>query len=214
MSEKRHKAAEEEGGGEVGLWYVSFADMITLLLSFFVMLTSFSSFDKESMKKINDTSVKAYPSVMSSLQSGRNSVVDQGYSCPVQTHGTENAAYPTWGVEQPTTRPTAARDFSERKIISIPLSSMFLGSSCALAPSGTKCVELLAKYLSATPYRIRLAVGGTDRTLALARQWKVASLLVEKGVKLKHVGLAPPDPAGGASRTQLVLTMLPEGAFR
>ena len=54
MSEKK-KHEEEAGGESVGLWYVSFADMITLLLSFFVMLTTFSSYSKEGMNKFAGT---------------------------------------------------------------------------------------------------------------------------------------------------------------
>src|SRR5689334_15799193 len=104
MSAKPHKPeAEEEGGGEVGLWYVSFADMITLLLSFFVMLTSFSSFDNESMQQIRDTSAKAYQSVLGGRETGSNAMIEEGYSCPVQTHGTENGLVPTWGAEPPPT---------------------------------------------------------------------------------------------------------------
>lgn len=38
MSKRKPKAAPEESGEKVPLWIISFADMITLLLSFFVML--------------------------------------------------------------------------------------------------------------------------------------------------------------------------------
>jgi len=41
----------EDGGHSVGLWYVSFADMITLLLAFFVMLSTFSSYDHDARTK-------------------------------------------------------------------------------------------------------------------------------------------------------------------
>jgi hypothetical protein len=218
MPEKQHKAAEEEGACEVGLWYISFADMITLLLSFFVMLTSFSSFDSDSMNQIQETA-KAYPSVVSYFRSRNNNVmdpmIDPGNECPVQTFGTETDVDPTLGVEHSEMGPSAALIYNGRKIIRLPLESMFLGNSSVLSPSGKKCVELLAKYLSATPYRIRLATGGTDETLALTRQWKVASLLAEKGVDMKHIGLALPDPAGNASQqAQLVLTLLPQETFR
>ena len=41
----------KEQGEKVPIWIVSFADMITLLLSFFVMLTTFSSYSKEDLSK-------------------------------------------------------------------------------------------------------------------------------------------------------------------
>jgi len=52
MFRHARKHGDGEGGGHsVGLWYVSFADMITLLLAFFVMLSTFSSYDHEARTK-------------------------------------------------------------------------------------------------------------------------------------------------------------------
>ncbi|MBI5723318.1 MAG: OmpA family protein [Planctomycetes bacterium] len=42
------KPPEEEAGESVGLWYISFADMITLLMSFFVMLQTMAT-DKNAL---------------------------------------------------------------------------------------------------------------------------------------------------------------------
>ena len=45
------KPQEEESGEGAPLWIISFADMISLLMAFFVMLTTFSGFGpKESAK--------------------------------------------------------------------------------------------------------------------------------------------------------------------
>ena len=46
------KKAEEEGGESAPLWIISFADMISLLMAFFVMLSSFTSYDKSEEKKL------------------------------------------------------------------------------------------------------------------------------------------------------------------
>ena len=47
---KRKEEPEEEGGGYS--WQDTYGDMVTLLLCFFVLLYSFSSFDAQKWKKI------------------------------------------------------------------------------------------------------------------------------------------------------------------
>ena len=46
------KKVEEEGGESAPLWIISFADMISLLMAFFVMLSSFTSYDKGEEQKL------------------------------------------------------------------------------------------------------------------------------------------------------------------
>ncbi|MGA2093982.1 MAG: flagellar motor protein MotB, partial [Sedimentisphaerales bacterium] len=51
MAEKG-KPQEEESGEGAPIWIISFADMISLLMAFFVMLTTFSSFGPRESEKI------------------------------------------------------------------------------------------------------------------------------------------------------------------
>jgi len=51
----QHKPAppqEEEGGEGAPLWIISFADMISLLMAFFVMLSTFSGFGPSEAEKL------------------------------------------------------------------------------------------------------------------------------------------------------------------
>lgn len=47
----KHKPHSGRGGGHGGAWVVSFADLMALLMAFFVMLLSFSIQDQEKMKQ-------------------------------------------------------------------------------------------------------------------------------------------------------------------
>jgi chemotaxis protein MotB len=50
VDEKKNSAAEEEGGG--ASWMVTFSDLSTLLLTFFVLLLSMSSMDERKLKSL------------------------------------------------------------------------------------------------------------------------------------------------------------------
>jgi hypothetical protein len=123
----------EPSGEKVPIWIISFADMITLLLSFFVMLTSFSTYNKGSLDHLRQTSAMAYPSLHSYRRMGRNSLVDGQYTCIVQTHGSESSAEATWGKDAAPENPASTAPGP--RVFRIPLSAMFLGDSTA-GPQG------------------------------------------------------------------------------
>jgi len=57
MAKKRKKAAEEGGG--LPLWMATFSDMVTLLLTFFVLLLSMANFDDPTKVEAVLTSIKS-----------------------------------------------------------------------------------------------------------------------------------------------------------
>ncbi len=46
------RRGQSDDGVEIGAWIVTFSDCMTLLLCFFVLLLTFSSFDEASLKKL------------------------------------------------------------------------------------------------------------------------------------------------------------------
>jgi chemotaxis protein MotB len=55
----RHAQEHHEEGGE-GNWLVSYADMMTLLVGFFVILLSFSTVDQDKLEKVKEAAVKEF----------------------------------------------------------------------------------------------------------------------------------------------------------
>jgi len=215
MSAKQHKSAEEESGGEVGLWYVSFADMITLLLAFFVMLSSFSSYDKASIHRIRSISPKRYPSAISDMREvGRNSLFDPLEAYPLQTFGEPTVGEGTTGVwtEAPPHPGTFA--YRQPKAVRVPLEDLFRGDSTALTAAAARRLELLAKYLSETPYCVHVVATGPDARTSLGRQYQAAALLAQKGVSWKNIGLGAPRDVRTGGRPELILTFLPGDMLR
>ena len=64
-------ADEEDGPPGAPKWMVTFSDCMTLLLTFFVLLLTFSSFDDKSFRKMTTALSTALPSVSTAETRGR-----------------------------------------------------------------------------------------------------------------------------------------------
>jgi chemotaxis protein MotB len=183
------KPAEEEGGGEsVGLWYVSFSDMITLLLSFFVMLATFSSYSKEGLNKF--AGACAYIASYS-IVPGRpeHSMAPTERAYERATEGSEKPTDVESG-ERRVSRPSAwtadPTAYRERHVFRIPSAQVFFGRGAALTPLGAQRLAMLADFLKRTPCHVivsEIAVGGNEGArgrLALERSWSLANYLLSQ----------------------------------
>ncbi len=181
--------SEEEGGHGVGLWYVSFSDMITLLLSFFVMLATFSSYSKEGINKFAGTcaAIANY-----SILPGKGLREDSVASKDVTEWGTEGSENPTG--EPRRTMQKAKRyvwqgdtdgAYWNRRIFYIPSRTMFWGRGTSLTPEGMDKLDLIAFFMQRVPCnRIISEVGrGVEEPSAaeraLDRSWAIASYLID-----------------------------------
>ena len=54
MEEAQSGGDEDEGGGGAPAWMATFADLMSLLLAFFVLLFSFSSMDDQLYKEVGE----------------------------------------------------------------------------------------------------------------------------------------------------------------
>ncbi len=69
MAKKRNKQEDEQQGAPE--WMVTFSDCMTLLLTFFVLLLSFSSFDSERIKRINGSFTAHMSSLNRSIKTNK-----------------------------------------------------------------------------------------------------------------------------------------------
>lgn len=186
---KKSGGGEESGGESVGLWYVSFSDMITLLLSFFVMLTTFSSFSKESLERFSG--VWAYVnnySIFSGRSLPQESVMPQEKFIDRTVEGSEKP--PADGGLEPNRRAKAQpwlagtnQAYADERVFYVPSTRLFWGKGASMMEAGRKHLDLLAKYLRLVPCQV--AVGesnpaglGDVSDRALERSWTVIEYLV------------------------------------
>jgi flagellar motor protein MotB len=191
MPHKKEHAEEEEGGESVGLWYVSFSDMITLLLSFFVMMTTFSSFSKEKLEQF----AGEWDFVSnSSLFPGRN--LNQDSLAPQQKHmdwtaqGSEKPPtdFAPESTQHPKSSPWMAdqdKAYANQRVFYVASSRLFWGEGTSMVTAGRQHLDLIARYLKLVPCQVVIGesnpADGPDRSgRAFERAWTIVEYFVDK----------------------------------
>lgn len=184
------KSQQSSDDGDPGApeWMVTFSDCMTLLLTFFVLLLSFSSFDD-----------KVFPRMESAFAEGLTSL---GLTLGPRKEAFElvprinyDGEDPKEGSEQPVedgqyeSNPSTALDFSEfqnRKVFLIPSRKIFLGRGVRLSVEGHRILSDLAVLLAAVPDRVIVSEHAVENNAAsedqtgLARAWKTAQFLIDQ----------------------------------
>jgi chemotaxis protein MotB len=185
--DEKPAAPEDEGEG-VPLWYISFADMATLLLAFFVMLTTFASFDNNSVKKING--VFASMSSYSIFPEGPSK--DSMMRASPKANISENGAEKPTDIEQDQTKnppvmPFVADSdaFKGRKVLYIPCRRLFWGPGTSLRqPEARQCLTTVAEFLRQMPCHVivsEIGPGSGNDDARLKRASAVLDVLVGSG---------------------------------
>lgn len=199
-------------------WMVTFSDCMTLLLTFFVLLLSFSSFDNKVFPRMQS----AFSGGLSSIGLSKTRTHDAFLPPPRIIHDQD----PEMGSEQPTvdgkyeSNPATSldfMDFQDQKVFLVPSEGVFLGRGTRTTGHGRQIVTDVATLLKAVPNRVIIsehamdAGGGDADELGLKRAWTVAQLLTEsEGLEkarlsitaaatvdaetLRHSGLAAINP--------------------
>ncbi len=171
MSNKKKHEEEDGGGHSVGLWYVSFSDMITLLLSFFVMLTTFSSYSKEDLSRFSGVWAQLADYSVFTGRHGNESLAPQ----PDRPYDyTMNGSEKPSGADHNTVESTGesqwlasmADAYSRRRVLHIPSRMLFWGKDTqgtTLMPAGKAQPETAGQVPS------RGALSGADRQQYIRR---------------------------------------------
>ena len=75
MARERQAPPQDEDPGAPE-WMVTFSDCMTLLLTFFVLLLTFSSFDDRVFKKLRVIYCDAFPTIHSRVKASKESLLD------------------------------------------------------------------------------------------------------------------------------------------
>lgn len=186
------KVQEEEGGGESApLWIISFADMISLLMAFFVMLSTFNTFDNKEKKKLEaviDSTLLPCGGVFS--QTDQKS---EGwkYEDMGEPEGSNKPAFEK-SRNSMTMNETSSRDFHAYKVFLVPANTIFFTTGNVLTPKGREWVDTLAEYLNKMPGGVVISEQGPNQTedQSVNRALSVINYLLSKGIPSERLNIS------------------------
>jgi len=213
MAHGKDKPKQEEESGEgAPLWIISFADMMSLLMAFFVMLSTFSGFGPSEAEKLQQTVDAVLGSSYSGGWQAHQSRTAVGSQSPA-------AGQPGKGSERPTLesrdgrnlmKETQAGDFRARKVFLLESRTVFWGTGTALSPNGRRFLQALASYAAKMAGRIVISESGPQPDDAgLLRAVTILDHLTGQGIPKDRCSIAVRGMAPDRSaETQRVLEIV------
>ncbi len=180
------KNAEPDEAAGAPEWMVTFSDCMTLLLTFFVLLLSFSSFDDRVFRSLKVLYSSALRTITPVLRSDKDAFL---YLQPVRHVRDLNK-----GSEKPTLdrgspdglmKETGLVDLRNGLAFSISSKNVFWGKGTALSSEGRFTMDTMASFLREVPSRIVISEYGpaddqSSEHLGLPRAWAVMDYLISR----------------------------------
>jgi outer membrane protein OmpA-like peptidoglycan-associated protein len=187
MAHKQKPPPQEEESVEgAPLWIISFADMMSLLMAFFVMLSTFSSFGPAEAQKLRKAMMAA---LAPNFYGGWYSFQPRTAAGPQAIAAGQSEK----GSERPTLEETQGKglladtqseDFRTRKVFVIESNKVFWGAGATLSRDGRDFLDTLAAFAAKVPGRIVIAENGpgSDSEIAYNRALRTLTYLASRGV--------------------------------
>lgn len=205
---KRSEEQEEQGPVGCPEWMLTYSDSVTLLCTFFIMLLTFSSFDKETFQRLATSMVgSARPGLSQSpSRGGRESLTwrERLRSGRAQTQGSEMPAM----LQESDTEDVPAVDLAalvrverveDARVIIVPSRAIFLGSTAQLSHTGKAFLQVMVELVQSPTAQITVAeIGPEDifqsntRSLGAPRAWQVIQYLTgeQSAAGIENFGLS------------------------
>jgi chemotaxis protein MotB len=176
------KQTEEEVPEGAPEWMLTFCDCMTLLLTFFVLLISFATFDKDTLPELGQSFARALPSIGLLSKDKCESLYkkNQSRDQSQQPEGTETRTLAQTKSSN-YMREKKPLDFRNLKVFTVPSEGFFWGRGAAISEDGRRVLDTLAAFLSQQTGRIVISENGPDgnRSLGLSRSMAVMKYLTE-----------------------------------
>lgn len=184
MKRSKKQTGSDDAPGAPG-WMVTFSDCMTLLLTFFVLLLSFSSFDdnrlfldmrviySRALNSIDVTPKRRPRDAVSYIPPVRHvAKIEKGSETPTSAQESKDASMAE----------TGTADLQDGTVFLIASNNVFWGKGKALSREGRHILDLMASVLKRIPGRVVVSeTGSTDvqnsRNFGLPRSWVVMEYL-------------------------------------
>jgi chemotaxis protein MotB len=210
------KGGEEGGGGHGAKWIVTYSDMITLLMTLFIVIVTFGSKEQDRHSKKLDALVGGMGGTGAAGPTGQGIGRD---SIMVRMSPLSRMVYsgsetpPVYS--DPTSQPTgvALKALKEQPIgqlsdnfaFRVPLDFLF-DSSGKLSTSGETFLRSVAAAVRKLPFGVQVRVA--DRTRAAAAAKVVEYLFATASIYPGRLGVAVCPPGDGVNPNEVLLVLL------
>ena len=167
-------------------WMVTFSDCMTLLLTFFVLLLSFSSFnDEDIFRKLKVVLADQFSvSPKKSTEQEAASNVAPIYYDDILNAGSEKPTFAI-GTEDNLKEETEPENFHDRKVFLISSDRIFWGKGSVISSQGRSILSTMASFLREVPNRVVISEGPQSAVKGsgdsgLERAWVVMDYLITK----------------------------------
>lgn len=222
-------ARKSDGGGGSQRWLLTYSDMVSLVMVFFVLLFAMSQIDIRKYRRLADSLQRAFGGgssrVITPISNGEGTLWESEYSRPAIVEAPSISYDPTdvsaelgnaiaqAGIEGQ----VSVRTHIEGVIISLSEDLVFPPGSAELQPDGKEALSDIAAVLHGMPNLVRVEGHTDDRPtnspiyptnweLSTARAVSIVRYLIECGISPARL-----TAAGMASHQPLVPNDTPEG---
>jgi chemotaxis protein MotB len=195
---REKKVLAEEGDAGAPEWMVTFSDCMTLLLTFFVLLLSFSSFsDVSKYKKMTVSFADSFESLSDGSEERRAMLSSSMMNYPKKEieQGSEMRSPSDEATKEGGKKQTQEPDSHENKVFVVPSDKMYWGKGIVLSAQGRALLSDMASFLKEVPNRIVVSECHTGSRssgdeVGLQRAWSVVNYLKRSGVKMDRLSIS------------------------
>ncbi len=184
MAKEKKQIPEEDPGGAPE-WMVTFSDCMTLLLTFFVLLLSYSSFDEAKLRDLSDSLGREEPIVQKANAMRLDPVVSSRSKDKTQPTLNESITPDTTQVKNANISPRKKPiNFRNLKVFTVASKKVFFGSGVQLTPTGKEILRAVYVLNRHKPARLVISEFGKNGgdNLSIRRANAIVNYLIKKGV--------------------------------
>ena len=192
---KEPELQQEQGAPE---WMVTFSDCMMLLLTFFVLLLSFSSFDEKVFWKAKVIFTGTMYSVSPPKVEDKDAFLPQRQIQPTtEVHKGSEKTTLTEKLKEGSKEETEPVAVRRQRVLLISSDKIFWGKGAAISSEGRMILSVLASFLkeASLPGKVVVSENGPASNsevneLGLKRAWAVVEYLARQGAEKSKLGIS------------------------
>jgi chemotaxis protein MotB len=222
MGQNREPIEEEEDAGAPE-WMVTFSDCMTLLLTFFVLLLSFSSFDDAAMMKVQDSLGVGAPAYATQMGNANSSLSKKRTvkKVDINPKGSVTPTPPTDKALGSIAKNRRLTQYERLKVFSIASNKVFVGNATAINPANKQILKYFVAFLKAVPSRIVISEidpANPDKSdrVSIRRAWALMNFFIQSKVEADRFSITGSSMLGrndNIKGRKIVITLLEEGMY-